>query len=236
MATSAMNTTVCYHDMSSNKPPMSTSGTLFSTSLSQSPEPPLLQAFLSPLMALPSRIHPPRSKAVSKLINWWKGGYSRKLRAAHIGMLEDSFPNILREKTGLSRPRKSIKLCKIDMLAAGGLIFLTHLCRMLFLNGCSNFRRSFCLMLKVSTIQVRVAKTSLVLKPDANLISSSNGKAMYPERHTTGKTFKSLASTRRQTAKTSNLYCSNLAGTYVMCSLPSRPAASFTDFSFMGLP
>ena len=151
-------------------------------------------------------------------------------------MLKDSFPNILREKTGLSRPRKSIKLCKINMLAADGLIFLTHLCRMLFLNGCSTFRRSFCLTLEVSTIQVRVAKTSLMLKPDTNLISSLNRKAMYPEQHTTEKMFKLLMSTRCQTAKTSNLYCFNLTGIYMMCSLPSQPAASFTDFSFMRLP
>ena len=86
------------------------------------------------------------------------------------------------------------------------------------------------------SIQPRVAKTLPVLKPDAKLISLLNGKATRPDRHTTGKTFKLLASSRHQTTKTLNPYCSNLAGTCVMCSLSSRPAASFTDFSFMGLP
>ena len=53
---------------------MSAFGTQSSTSSPQSLERPLLQAFLPPSMALPSRFHPPRSKAVSKLRNWWKEG------------------------------------------------------------------------------------------------------------------------------------------------------------------
>lgn len=46
MATSTTNTTVRCHALSSNKPPMSTFGTPSSTSSPQSPEQPLLQAFL----------------------------------------------------------------------------------------------------------------------------------------------------------------------------------------------
>ncbi|KAL2043514.1 hypothetical protein N7G274_003821 [Stereocaulon virgatum] len=54
--------------------PTSTFGTPSSTLSSPFLERPLRQAFLLPSMALPSRFHPPRSKALSKLENWWKHG------------------------------------------------------------------------------------------------------------------------------------------------------------------
>lgn len=72
------NITMRYHDLLSNKPLISTFGTLCSTSSPPSFEQPLLQAFLPPSMALLSRIPPPRSKVVNKPRNWWKEGSSKR--------------------------------------------------------------------------------------------------------------------------------------------------------------
>lgn len=66
------NITMRYHDLLSNKPLILTFETLCSTSSPLSFEQPLLQAFLSSLMTLLSRISSSCSKVMNKPRNWWK--------------------------------------------------------------------------------------------------------------------------------------------------------------------
>ena len=72
------------------------------------------------------------------------------------------------------RPRKFMEPCKIDMWMVDELISLTRQFRMQFLNDYSASKRSFWPILEVFTIQARAATTSLVLKLDVNLTSSSS--------------------------------------------------------------
>lgn len=78
MVTSTTKATLRWPALSSNRPPMSTFETPFSTSSPQSLERPLQRACLCPSMARPSRIHPLRSKVVNKPRNWWKEGSSKR--------------------------------------------------------------------------------------------------------------------------------------------------------------